>query len=307
MSLITISLRKQNAAALGVYFILSVVSLVASAQVDEPIQYAIRYRFVHVDDTTKPTMPMRSSMLLQVSKSNSRYGTIKERDDFDKARSNQNNLSAAAKTAQSVVGEPLAIVPLNPLESETIYQVSSKKLLVKLTIIFAQEYIVEQAAPVFNWRILPEQKKIGNYVCQKAAGTFAGRNYTAWFAPALPFSVGPWKLGGLPGLILEAADQKNQVQFLFDGFQETGGYLNTAKIGFRPVKITEKQLQKAKSQFEKDPGQTAQSMLRSGDDAKVSVVYQGYNGELLSEKDAQKLLEAQRKKTINNPMELLKQ
>ncbi|MCU0333734.1 MAG: GLPGLI family protein [Chitinophagaceae bacterium] len=307
MSLIIVPFRKKSANTLRILFTLSVLSFAATAQTDEPIQYAIKYKFVHIDDTTKPTMPVRSSMLLRVSKSISRYGTIKEAADFDNARSSQNNLSAAATDAQSVVGQPLAIVPINPLENETIYQLISKKMLVKLAIIFAQEYIVEQPAPVFNWRILPEQKKIGNYVCQKAAGTFAGRNYTAWFAPALPFSVGPWKLGGLPGLILEAADQKNQVQFLFDGFQETSGQLNSTKIGFRPVKISDKQLEKAKSQFNKDPGKTAQSMLGSGDDATVSVVYQGYHGEMLSEKEAQKLLDEQRKKTINNPIELIKQ
>lgn len=63
------------------------------------------------------------------------------------------------------------------------------------------------------WRIEPETKQIGQFLCQKATCSFRGRDYIAWFTPEIPVSYGPWKLNGLPGLILEVNDLKNEVIF----------------------------------------------------------------------------------------------
>ncbi|MFT4031194.1 MAG: GLPGLI family protein [Siphonobacter sp.] len=58
-------------------------------------------------------------------------------------------------------------------------------------------------------------KKIGSFPTQKATARFRGRNYTAWFCSEIPISDGPWKLNGLPGLILEAYDDTGEVKFIF--------------------------------------------------------------------------------------------
>ncbi len=83
-------------------------------------------------------------------------------------------------------------------------------------IVWMQPYLAtEPQLPKINWEITQEQKKIGTFDCQKATTRFRGRNYTAWFSPQIPVSDGPWKFHGLPGLILEAYDSEEQVQFLF--------------------------------------------------------------------------------------------
>ena len=64
-----------------------------------------------------------------------------------------------------------------------------------------------------QWELAPGTKKVLGYTCQKAAVRYLGRNYIAWFAPALPISSGPWKLRGLPGLILEVSYERGEYQF----------------------------------------------------------------------------------------------
>ena len=79
--------------------------------------------------------------------------------------------------------------------------------------------VKEPALPGISWKLIPETMKIGQFTCQLAIATFRGRTYEAWFTAEIPIPEGPWKLHGLPGLILEAYDQSREVQFRFKSFQ----------------------------------------------------------------------------------------
>lgn len=62
----------------------------------------------------------------------------------------------------------------------------------------------------FNWTITTIQKKIDSLTVFKAMCIWRGRAYTAWFAPSIPYSNGPEKFGGLPGLIIEIYSDGNE-------------------------------------------------------------------------------------------------
>jgi len=64
--------------------------------------------------------------------------------------------------------------------------------------------------PKIDWHITNENKEIGDYLAIKAEARFRGRDYEAWFTPEIPIPAGPWKLFGLPGLILEVTDKEKQ-------------------------------------------------------------------------------------------------
>jgi len=87
-------------------------------------------------------------------------------------------------------------------------------------IIKDQPFIVTEKLPEFKWKIQKDGgREIGGYQCQMAVTEFRGRVYEAWFTTALPLDSGPWKLSGLPGLILEANDREGIIQFIFAGLR----------------------------------------------------------------------------------------
>lgn len=64
-----------------------------------------------------------------------------------------------------------------------------------------------------HWEILDSAKVILDYPCQLAVTSYRGRTWFAWFTQDIPIEEGPWKLCGLPGLILEAYDAKQDYHF----------------------------------------------------------------------------------------------
>jgi GLPGLI family protein len=73
-------------------------------------------------------------------------------------------------------------------------------------------YSYEEDRPI-NWKISSETMKIGEYKVQKAETDFGGRKWTAWFTTDLPYQDGPYKFGGLPGLIVKVEDDKGEYSF----------------------------------------------------------------------------------------------
>ncbi|KUY29809.1 GLPGLI family protein [Elizabethkingia ursingii] len=61
----------------------------------------------------------------------------------------------------------------------------------------------------FTWQVSKEKKEILSYPVQKATTKFGKREWTAWFSSVIPFSDGPYKFFGLPGLILKITDKTN--------------------------------------------------------------------------------------------------
>ena len=82
-----------------------------------------------------------------------------------------------------------------------------------------------------TWKITDSTKTIMDYTCQMAVSDFRGRRWIAWFTPEIPISDGPWKLSGLPGLILKAYDTANHFHFSIVGIEN----MEDDPIVFSPV------------------------------------------------------------------------
>ena len=95
-----------------------------------------------------------------------------------------------------------------------------------------ERYLVAEELPQLEWNITKETRKILGYKATKATTFFRGRDYEAWFAVQIPFRMGPWKLQGLPGLILEVYDTDMKVLFTIDKI-ENGKDVYSVKDKFK--------------------------------------------------------------------------
>ncbi len=80
----------------------------------------------------------------------------------------------------------------------------------------------EEEISQFKWTILPDTTTIGGYHCQKATAHFRGHTWEAWFTEELAIGNGPWKLNGLPGLILQAQTTDGTHKYDFAGMRDGG-------------------------------------------------------------------------------------
>ncbi len=64
-----------------------------------------------------------------------------------------------------------------------------------------------------EWEMISGEQTILEFPCKQSRTTYLGRTYTAWYTLEMPMSIGPWKFGGLPGLILKVEDDKGEYIF----------------------------------------------------------------------------------------------
>lgn len=94
-----------------------------------------------------------------------------------------------------------------------------KKNTIWSNLLYRKQIYVKEVTFKINWRLEKETKKIGNFNCSKATCNFRGRDYIVWYAKEIPANFGPWKLNGLPGLILEAYDIEKNVLWYFKSIE----------------------------------------------------------------------------------------
>ncbi len=93
------------------------------------------------------------------------------------------------------------------------YLIFSGKILIK-------KYFYKEDLNVIEWTLLDDTLTVGSYLCNLATCNFRGREWRVWYTPEIPSPDGPWKLNGLPGLILQAVDSKNEFSFEFQGIMK---------------------------------------------------------------------------------------
>ena len=129
---------------------------------------------------------------------------------FDSLATDQ--VKRGAESYSNVSGEPWPLEIIRPIRGE--------KADLKYRLSISAFFVYQDSVPSLEWKFSDEETdSIMGYDCRKATVEFAGRNYTAWFTPEIPLPFGPYKFGGLPGLILKLEDAERQYIWEAVGFE----------------------------------------------------------------------------------------
>ncbi|MDE7411455.1 MAG: GLPGLI family protein [Paramuribaculum sp.] len=95
----------------------------------------------------------------------------------------------------------------------------------------------DEEMPQFDWELTDSVTNVLGYDCQSARCRFRGREWTVFYAEDIPVADGPWKLHGLPGLIMKASDDKGHYTFECIGIKSnTVRPITIYKVPYNSVK-----------------------------------------------------------------------
>lgn len=261
------------------------------AQKPDKVLARVRYTYTNEKDTVIQTKkPRTENMLLFIGKNASLF-TSYDKITYELA---EDQKSMARSIAGTGGGNRPVAVKIDRSAGDWLSKINhtffikEKKMFI-LENVLGQGYLMEEPIAEIKWKISKDTTTLSGVACQKATTTYDHKNWTVWFAPSLPFQSGPWKLQGLPGLILQAFTDDKTTQYQFAGFENAKegdfirvndtkkrpnyepGDISTVDVGmgldvagayfeniiqlptYRTVKTTRKELDKLIEAYKKDP------------------------------------------------------
>jgi GLPGLI family protein len=95
--------------------------------------------------------------------------------------------------------------------NQVFTNMSSGVLISQESDIRGKMFFVSDSLYPMKWMISSEERMIDSLNCVRAECSFRGRKYIAWFTTEIPLPYGPWKMGGLPGLIVDLQDSEENM------------------------------------------------------------------------------------------------
>lgn len=177
-------------------------------------ELVVRYDLNYLQDTTGRMLSRFDVLIFQIGRKYTKfYGLKSYMMDLSYTKRLKGELWTEADKEQfRLAGDGI-------VDYEIIHDIDNGNLLSQHHIPFEENYIIQysEKVPMLEWRITQKSKSILGYDCWLATTSFGGRRWLAWFTPSIPCQFGPWKMSGLPGLILELEDE--QRHFIFSAVE----------------------------------------------------------------------------------------
>lgn len=188
----------------------------------EPAILEVHYERTEVYDTHhRDSLFFKDEMMLRIGKTKTMFCNVKQfyQDSLSKANP---DVYWGMMKAEIDKGNPNVFTTLSGHKRAYLYKDFANNQVTEEDYFDMTPWRYREEIEPPAWEIGEETKTIFGYECNMAVTDYRGRTWTAWFATEIPVQEGPWKLFGLPGLILEAYDKERDYVFECCGLLQNG-------------------------------------------------------------------------------------
>ena len=183
-----------------------VLTIAAQAQRDTigVSKFTAIYRY-ECKTTDADGQPVTDSMYIAVQTSG---GITKSfpYEEYDRQKKGSSRIADGYRAAQMHMGTVFTNYPAGCITTQEM--------------LYPYRYMTDEPLEKQDWTLTNEQDSICGYACQSATAKYHGLTWNVFYTEEVPASIGPWKLGGLPGLITKATDAKGIHTFTLYGFHQ---------------------------------------------------------------------------------------
>jgi hypothetical protein len=145
--------------------------------------------------------------------------------------------------------------------------------------VFINKYHYSEPIPQQQWTMAEGDSTILGYTCHKATTRFRGRDYVAWYTEEIPYPYGPYKFGGLPGLITCIYDTQREHIYTLVGFEKAPAldYIYYGNGRRKINEATREEVNKLQRQYHEHPDLFKSDLLTPAPGTKIKRKPKPYN------------------------------
>lgn len=223
----------------------AILMAAGAAYASSPALYECIYRYDMAGSNNGKEISESSNCILLIGEDQAKF--------YDYSAFRMDSVSSIPKVSDDVVKK----FNEDFMKSETYFdqEINTSLKDDKITIfcdMAPERYRYGQKLPLMTWEETDETANVCGYTCRKAVGEYGGRKWQAWYAEEIPVPFGPWKISGLPGLVLKATDESYNHSFEAISFRQGAGEFAPSKIP-NQISIAHDKFIEIKNEYDKDP------------------------------------------------------
>jgi GLPGLI family protein len=133
---------------------------------------------------------------------------------FNQSASLYKNSEKKTEEAQEMNAGHVNVRMFGKMPENKFFVDFQNKKIVEFQEFMGKGFLISDQQEIPTWKVVPEQKVILGYPCQKATYQKDSTTIEAWFTPLISVPSGPMGFGNLPGLILQLDNPKKKLSIV---------------------------------------------------------------------------------------------